>query len=62
MGGIKCAAVLHALDAKNDVIPGLLVVGADADLFTSPYYAPGSANGFAIGSGLIAGEQAAKEA
>ena len=62
LGGIKCDEVMHALDAKNDVIPGLFVVGADADLFTSPYYAPGSANGFAIGSGLIAGEQAAKEA
>lgn len=62
LGGIKCDEVMHALDAKNNVIPGLFVVGADADLFTSPYYAPGSANGFAIGSGIIAGEQAAKEA
>ena len=61
LGGIKSDEYMHALDPKNDVIPGLFVVGADADLFTSPYYAPGSANGFAIGSGLIAGEQAAKE-
>jgi len=62
LGGIKCDEFCHALDAKNNVVPGLFVVGADADLFTSPYYAPGSANGFAIGSGIIAGEQAAKEA
>ena len=61
LGGIKSDEYMHALDSKNNVIPGLFVVGADADLFTSPYYAPGSANGFAIGSGLIAGESAAKE-
>ncbi len=61
LGGIKCNGTCQALDADNVPIPGLYVAGADADLYTSPYYAAGSANGFAIGSGLIAGEAAARE-
>lgn len=60
LGGIKCNARCQAVDPDNKVIDGLFVAGADADLFTSPYYAAGSANGFAVGSGLIAGEEAAK--
>ncbi len=60
LGGIKCNARCQAVNADNKVVDGLFVAGADADLFTSPYYAAGSANGFAIGSGLIAGEEAAK--
>ncbi|WP_139651623.1 FAD-dependent oxidoreductase [Raoultibacter phocaeensis] len=60
LGGIKCNARCQAVDADNKVVQGLYVAGADADLFTSPYYAAGSANGFAVGSGLIAGEEAAK--
>lgn len=59
LGGIKCDANCQALDADNQPISGLYVAGADADLFTSPYYAAGSANGFAVASGLIAGEAAA---
>lgn len=59
LGGIKCNSSCQALDADNKPISGLFVAGADADLFTSPYYAAGSANGFAIGSGLLAGEAAA---
>ena len=62
LGGIKCDGRCHAVDASNKVVPGLFVAGADADLFTSPYYAAGSANGFAVGSGLIAGEAAAEAA
>lgn len=58
LGGIKCNGTCQALNADNEPIPGLYVVGADADLYTSPYYAAGSANGFAIGSGLVAGEAA----
>ena len=60
LGGIKCDANCQALDPDNKPIAGLYVAGADADLYTSPYYAAGSANGFAVGSGLIAGEEAAK--
>lgn len=60
LGGIKCDGSCQAIDADNQPIDGLFVVGADADLFTSPYYAAGSANGFAVASGLIAGEAAAK--
>ena len=60
LGGIKCNAKCQAVGSENNIINGLFVTGADADLFTSPYYAAGSANGFAIGSGLIAGEEAAK--
>lgn len=60
LGGIKCNEDCQAVDAKNQVVPGLFVAGADADLFTSPYYLPGSANGFALGSGLIAGKKAAE--
>ena len=62
LGGIKCDGRCQAVDASNKVVPGLFVAGADADLFTSPYYAAGSANGFAVGSGLIAGEAAAEAA
>ena len=62
LGGVKCDENCQVLTADNSPIKGLFVAGADADLFTSPYYAPGSANGFAIGSGLIAGEAAAKAA
>ena len=59
---IKCDGRCQAVDASNKVVSGLFVAGADADLFTSPYYAAGSANGFAVGSGLIAGEAAAEAA
>lgn len=60
LGGIRCNGNMQALDSNGKPIPALFVAGSDADIFTSPYYAPGSANGFAIGSGLIAGETAAK--
>lgn len=60
LGGIKCNGNCQALDSDNKPIAGLYVTGADADLYTSPYYGAGTANGFAVGSGLIAGESAAK--
>lgn len=59
LGGIKSNASCQALDADGKPIPGLFVAGADADLFTSPYYQMASANSFALSSGLIAGEAAA---
>lgn len=62
LGGIKCNGSCQALDADNKVIAGLYVAGGDADIHTSPYLQNGSANGFALGSGLVAGEAAAAEA
>ena len=62
LGGIKCDGKCRAIDADNKPVPGLYVAGADADLYTSPYYAAGSANGFAVGSGLVAGETAGEAA
>ena len=59
LGGIKCNASCQALDADGKPVAGLYVAGVDAALFTSPYYQMASANGFALGSGLIAGEAAA---
>lgn len=62
LGGIKCNGSCQALDAGNVAIAGLYVAGGDADIHTSPYLQNGSANGFALGSGLVAGESAAVEA
>lgn len=62
LGGIKCNGSCQALDEGNVAIAGLYVAGGDADIHTSPYLQNGSANGFALGSGLVAGEAAAAEA
>lgn len=59
LGGIKSNASGQALDADGKPVAGLYVAGADADLFTSPYYQMASGNAFALGSGLLAGENAA---
>ena len=61
MGGIKCDAGCHALDANNDIVPNLFVAGTDADLWGVPYALGGSAHGFCLSSGWLAGETAAKE-
>lgn len=58
LGGIKCNGSCQALDEDNVAIPGLYVAGGDADIHTSPYLQNGSANGFALGSGPVAGEAA----
>ncbi len=60
LGGIKSNASGQALDGDGKPIAGLYVAGADADLFTSPYYQMASGNAFALGSGLLAGENAAE--
>lgn len=60
LGGIKCNGACQALDEANVAIAGLYVAGGDADIHTSPYLQNGSANGFALGSGLVAGEAAGK--
>lgn len=61
MGGIKCDAGCHALDVNNDIVPNLFVAGTDADLWSVPYALGGSAHGFCLASGWLAGETAAKE-
>jgi fumarate reductase flavoprotein subunit len=62
LGGIKTDGNCHALNAQNQIIPGLFVAGTDADLWTVPYFQGGSAQGFCVTSGLIAGEAAAETA
>ena len=61
LGGIRCDAGCHALDAENNVVPNLFVAGTDADLWSVPYALGGSAHGFCLSSGWLAGETAAKE-
>lgn len=58
LGGIKSNAAGQALNAEGKPVEGLYVAGADADLFTSPYYQMASGNGFCLASGLLAGESA----
>lgn len=55
IGGIKCNAECQALDSQGNAIAGLYVAGGDADIYSSPYYLNGTANGFSLGSGLVAG-------
>ncbi len=62
LGGIKTNGKLSALTSSNEVIPNLYVAGADADLWSVPYYQGGSALGFCYASGLLAGESAAANA
>ena len=59
IGGIKCNGDCQALDPEGNAIAGLYVAGGDADIYSSPYYLNGTANGFSLGSGLVAGEAAA---
>lgn len=59
LGGIKTDVNCRALTADCQVIPGLYVAGTDADLWTVPYYQGGSAQGFSVTSGMLAGEAAA---
>lgn len=59
LGGIKCDDECRALDAQNSPIPGLFVAGADADLWAVPYFQGGSAQGFCVASGYLAGLTAA---
>lgn len=62
LGGIKTNGDCCALNASNDVIPGLYMAGCDGDFWAVPYVLGGSANGLCIASGYIAGEAAAKRA
>jgi fumarate reductase flavoprotein subunit len=62
MGGIKVNAGMEVLDKEGEVIPGFYAAGVIADGHQSETYCSalaGSALGFAINSGRIAGENAA---
>jgi fumarate reductase flavoprotein subunit len=59
LGGIKINEKMEVLDAKGYAIPGLYAAGVDAGGWTSDTYCaalPGTAFGWAINSGRIAGE------
>ncbi|WP_036610330.1 FAD-binding protein [Oribacterium sp. P6A1] len=62
LGGIKTDGNLAALTSDGRAIPNLYVCGADADLWSTPYYQGGSGLGFCYASGLLAGESAAANA
>jgi fumarate reductase flavoprotein subunit len=63
MGGIRVNESMEAQDNNNRTIPGIYVAGIIADGWESQTYCceemAGSAYGFAINSGRIAGENAA---
>lgn len=63
LGGIKINEKTEVLDRDYNVIPGLYAAGNDANSIfgdTYPITLPGSTMGFAVNSGRIAGENAAK--
>ncbi|OGO24485.1 MAG: hypothetical protein A2144_01875 [Chloroflexi bacterium RBG_16_50_9] len=63
LGGIKINYKTEVLNKDFDVIPGLYAAGYDANALYGDSYAyllPGNTMGFAVNSGRIAGENAAK--
>lgn len=56
-GGVKTNGVCCALNKFNQVINGLFIAGADGDFWGVPYLVGGTANGFSLASGYIAGTQ-----
>ena len=63
VGGIKINENMEVLDKQDNPIPGLYAGGVDTGGWTSDTYCallPGTAFGFALNSGRIAGENAAK--
>jgi fumarate reductase flavoprotein subunit len=63
IGGIKINEYMEVLDRNDDCIPGLYAVGVDTGGWMAEYYngeLSGSAYGFAVNSGRIAGENTAK--
>lgn len=60
-GGIKINYKTQAVDAEDNVVPGLFAAGTDANSLYNPDYAfvlPGNSLGFALNSGRMAGENA----
>lgn len=60
LGGIKTDGCCRAVDADANPIPGLFVAGVDGDFWAVPYFEGGSAQGFCVGSGYLAGVTAAQ--
>jgi fumarate reductase flavoprotein subunit len=63
LGGIKVNERMEVLDKKENTIPGVYAAGVIADGFEPEDYnreIPGCAMGFAVNSGRIAGESAAR--
>ena len=60
LGGIKTDGFCRAVDADANPIPGLFVAGVDGDFWAVPYFEGGSAQGFCVGSGYLAGVTAAQ--
>jgi fumarate reductase flavoprotein subunit len=63
LGGVKINEKMEALDKNEEVIPGLYATGNDTGGMHGDTYnlmAPGTTFGFAVNSGRIAGENAAK--
>ena len=60
LGGIKTDGYCRAVDADANPIPGLFVSGVDGDFWAVPYFEGGSAQGFCVGSGYLAGGTAAQ--
>ena len=60
LGGIKTDGYCRAVDADANPIPGLFVAGVDGDFWAVPYFEGGSAQGFCVGSGYLAGVTAAQ--
>ena len=61
LGGIKIDEKMEVLDTRDNPIPGLYAAGVDTGGWTSDTYCaalPGTAFGWAINSGRIAGESA----
>ena len=65
LGGVKINYKTEVLTSDNEVIPGLYAVGLDSCAIygdSYPFILPGNTMGFALNSGRIAGENAAKYA
>ena len=63
MGGIKINYKTEVVNKEDDVIPGLYAAGLDSNTIYGDSYTfllPGNTFGFALNSGRIAGENAAK--
>lgn len=63
LGGIKINNKTEVLTPEHEVIPGLFAVGLDSCAIygdSYPFILPGNTMGFALNSGRIAGENAAK--